>query len=160
MSPVGSVSTYLTYSDCNRAASHAEFRTAGNITKKIYAQNGILGLWRGTLPTLARCAPVRRSTFTDQPLTRPFHLSRNVPGVAIYFWTLQALRQEFTKIPIFAVANGDGSNKGSALPTLSSQGNLVAGVTARLGVGLLLNPFAVLKARYEVSPVLSRGTRR
>jgi solute carrier family 25 protein 38 len=44
----------------------------------------------------------------------------------------------------------ESSNHGSVLPTLTSEGNLVAGATARVGVGFLLNPFSVLKARFEV----------
>lgn len=78
-------------------------------------------------------------------------LVRNVPGVALYFYALQGFRHQLTLIPTFAIAPrvglGDG---GSALPKLSSQGNLLAGGVARIGVGLLLNPFTVLKARYEV----------
>ncbi|KAG8851972.1 hypothetical protein FRB96_008987 [Tulasnella sp. 330] len=101
-------------------------RSATAISRQIYAQNGILGLWRGTLPTLAR----------------------NVPGVAIYFYSLQALRQRLTQVSTFGVITVDKSNP-SALPKLSPQGNLVSGVVARLGVGLLLNPFSVMKARFE-----------
>jgi solute carrier family 25 protein 38 len=37
----------------------------------------------------------------------------------------------------------------SVLPKLNNQGNLLAGATARIGVGFLLNPFSVLKARFE-----------
>lgn len=44
-----------------------------------------------------------------------------------------------------------GNKHASVLPTLSTQGNLLAGATARVGVGFLLNPFSVLKARFEVS---------
>lgn len=39
----------------------------------------------------------------------------------------------------------------SVLPTLSAQGNLLAGATARVAVGFILNPLTILKARYEVS---------
>lgn len=45
----------------------------------------------------------------------------------------------------------------SALPKLNSQGNLVAGAVARTSVGLVLNPFTVLKSRYEVGRVEGRG---
>jgi hypothetical protein len=38
----------------------------------------------------------------------------------------------------------------SVLPTLTSHGNLIAGAVARVSVGFLLNPFSVLKARFEV----------
>jgi solute carrier family 25 protein 38 len=33
---------------------------------------------------------------------------------------------------------------------LTSSGNLLAGATTRVAVGFALNPFSVLKARYEV----------
>ena len=42
------------------------------------------------------------------------------------------------------------STHGSTLPKLTSQGNLVAGAVTRVSVGFMLNPFSVLKARYEV----------
>ena len=44
---------------------------------------------------------------------------------------------------------GSGENV-SVLPSLTSQGNLLAGATTRVAVGFLLNPFSVLKARFEV----------
>ena len=86
----------------------------------------------------------------SQPL-RSSHPPRNVPGVAVYFYALQALRQQLTLVPMFAVlpSAADGT-RSSALPKLSSQGNLIAGAVARISVGLVLNPFSVLKARYEV----------
>lgn len=43
----------------------------------------------------------------------------------------------------------------SVLPKLTNQGNLLAGATARIGVGFLLNPFSVLKARFEVCCTIS-----
>ncbi|PSR72907.1 hypothetical protein PHLCEN_2v11210 [Hermanssonia centrifuga] len=53
--------------------------------------------------------------------------------------------------PYFASVRAQSSNNhGSTLPKLTSQGNLLAGATARVTVGLILNPFSVLKARYEV----------
>lgn len=78
-----------------------------------------------------------------------------MPGVAAYFYALQVLRQEMTKIPAFAVYSpasdpASPSASGSALPKLSSQGNLIAGATARVSVGFVLNPFTVVKARFEV----------
>jgi solute carrier family 25 protein 38 len=38
----------------------------------------------------------------------------------------------------------------SVLPKLTSGGNLLAGASARVAVGFLLNPFTLLKARFEV----------
>jgi len=46
---------------------------------------------------------------------------------------------------------GQAANKnGSVLPSLTMQGNLMAGATTRVAVGFLLNPISVLKARFEV----------
>lgn len=66
---------------------------------------------------------------------------------------LTQLRTWMAKSPYFALvhkrSSSDNANA-SVLPKLTSAGNLVAGATTRVGVGLLLNPFSVLKARYEV----------
>lgn len=43
-----------------------------------------------------------------------------------------------------------GYTGSSVLPKLSAQGNLLAGAAARVTVGFILNPFSVLKARFEV----------
>jgi solute carrier family 25 protein 38 len=42
------------------------------------------------------------------------------------------------------------SKTASVLPVITMQGDLIAGATLRVFVGFLLNPFSVLKARYEV----------
>ena len=55
--------------------------------------------------------------------------------------------------PYFAsMRTSQAGSHGSTLPKLSSQGNLIAGAVTRVSVGLMLNPFSVLKARYEVRP--------
>ncbi|PPQ71233.1 hypothetical protein CVT25_004539 [Psilocybe cyanescens] len=101
-------------------------------TRDIIAQNGLRGLWRGTFPSLVR----------------------NVPGVALYMTSLTQLRTFLARSPYFALVkkypDGATANKnGSVLPSLTSQGNLMAGATTRVAVGFLLNPFSVLKARFE-----------
>jgi len=99
--------------------------------------------------------------------------SRNVPGVAIYFYALSAIRTELSYIQGFqtytyptipssttsTLEAGSGSTStsstkqnGSALVKLSVPGNLIAGAIARTSVGFILNPITVLKARYEVCP--------
>ena len=77
---------------------------------------------------------------------------RNVPGVALYFTGLNQLRSIMATSPYFAAVRTTqpASSHGSTLPKLTSQGNLLAGATARVTVGFILNPFSVLKARYEV----------
>lgn len=78
----------------------------------------------------------------------------NIPGVALYFYSLTTLRQQLALVPAFALTPSSLSPSStpstSALPKLSSHGNLIAGAVARVGVGFVLNPFSVLKARYEV----------
>lgn len=74
----------------------------------------------------------------------------NVPGVALYFYILQGMRSSMTTIPFFAARNVNGQNQLSVLPKVSSHGNLLAGALARVSVGLVLNPFTLLKARFEV----------
>jgi solute carrier family 25 protein 38 len=68
--------------------------------------------------------------------------------------TLTQLRTVMSSLPYFvrlrAQGNTGTTSKFSVLPVLTSQGNLIAGATARVGVGFLLNPFSVLKARFEV----------
>ncbi len=70
----------------------------------------------------------------------------------MYMTSLTQLRTLMARSPHFArVRSGAPPNaNGSVLPTLTSQGNLLAGATTRVAVGFLLNPFSVLKARFEV----------
>jgi len=87
-----------------------------------------VGLWRGTSASLVR----------------------NIPGVALYFTSLTHLRSAMARSPHFSVPTVTKKEDAkSVLPKLNNQGNLLAGATARIGVGFLLNPFSVLKARFE-----------
>lgn len=101
-------------------------------SRDIINKHGWKGLWRGTSASLYR----------------------GVPGVAMYMSSLTQLRSFMARSPYFAlVQNQKTSNNGtgsrSVLPTLTSTGNLAAGATARVGIGFILNPFSVLKARFE-----------
>ncbi|KAJ6516409.1 solute carrier family 25 member 38 [Mycena sanguinolenta] len=96
-------------------------------TQQIVTSQGFVGLWRGTNATLAR----------------------NIPGVALYMTSLTQLRTFMAKSPYFAPARSADTRNASVLPKLTSQGNLLAGASTRVAVGFLLNPFSVLKARYE-----------
>lgn len=96
--------------------------------RDVVRTNGVAGLWRGTTATLLR----------------------NIPGVALYFTGLSQLRTVMATAPYFAsMRTSQPGSHGSTLPKLSSQGNLIAGAVTRVSVGLVLNPFSVLKARYE-----------
>ncbi|KAF7330869.1 Mitochondrial glycine transporter [Mycena venus] len=115
-----------------------------SITRQIVASQGLIGLWRGTSATLARQALISVIALSL------FHsCSRNVPGVALYMTSLTQLRTVMATSPYFAPVRSSDSRNASVLPKLTSQGNLLAGATTRVAVGFLLNPFSVLKARYE-----------
>ncbi|KAI0276992.1 mitochondrial carrier [Russula aff. rugulosa BPL654] len=99
-----------------------------SVTRSIVSSSGVLGLWRGTSASLIR----------------------NVPGIALYFTSLSQVRGIMATSPIFTAAQKRESGRhSSVLPVLTSSGNLLAGVTTRVAVGFVLNPFSVLKARYE-----------
>ncbi|KIY45587.1 mitochondrial carrier [Fistulina hepatica ATCC 64428] len=101
-----------------------------DVARQIIASEGLKGLWRGTGATLIR----------------------NVPGVALYMTSLTQLRAVMAGSPYFAIAPLTGSSPPtSALPKLTSSGNLLAGAVARVGVGFVLNPFSLIKARFESS---------
>ncbi|CAE7211329.1 unnamed protein product [Rhizoctonia solani] len=97
------------------------------IARSTVEKHGVFGLWRGLTPTVAR----------------------SVPGVAIYFYSLQTVRARLVKIPSLAAPSPTANEKGSALPKLSPKANLAAGAGTRVVVGFLLSPLAVLKARFE-----------
>ncbi|KAJ8085901.1 hypothetical protein PM082_004720 [Marasmius tenuissimus] len=100
------------------------YRTA----RTIIQSNGLLGLWRGTSPSLIR----------------------NVPGVALYMTGLTQLRTFMASSPYFRhTQTHTNSDYGSVLPKLTTQGNLLSGAVARVTVGFVMNPFSVLKARFE-----------
>lgn len=87
-------------------------------------------------------------------ITRPYTgIFRAVPGVSLYMTSLTHMRAFMTRSPVFVehVPGSISSVQGSVLPKLSNHGNLLAGAVTRVGVGFMLNPFSVLKARFEVS---------
>nr|GAT46137.1 predicted protein [Mycena chlorophos] len=97
-------------------------------SRQIVASQGLAGLWRGTNASLIR----------------------NVPGISLYLTGLTQLRTAMAGSAYFSASGRTESARNtSVLPKLSSQGNLIAGASTRVTVGFLLNPFSVLKARYE-----------
>lgn len=69
----------------------------------------------------------------------------------MYMTSLTQLRIVMNRSSYFSSARREIDGKhSSVLPKLTVQGNLLSGATARVGVGFLLNPMSVLKARFEV----------
>jgi solute carrier family 25, member 38 len=127
-----------------------------HIARQVVAENGLSGLWRGTNATLVRYACI--ASYPILVIYADIYVApRNVPGVAMYMTGLTQVRTFMASSPYFAYVQRPRSGSPSArhshasvLPSLTSGGNLVAGAVTRVSVGFILNPFSVLKARYEV----------
>ncbi|KAL8977614.1 MAG: hypothetical protein Q9177_006596, partial [Variospora cf. flavescens] len=102
--------------------------------------NSLRQLWRGTLPS------VIRTGF----------------GSALYFSTLNALRQHVSRSNLLASAGmasvvqnnprrtpSSSLSSSSSLPQLSNLANLTTGAIARASAGLVMMPITVIKVRYE-----------
>ena len=92
-------------------------------------------LWRGTLPSVIRTGV----------------------GTALYFSTLNALRQNIarsnllTSAGIVEARSINVHYSSSSLPRLSNLANLTTGAIARASVGFVMMPITVIKVRYESS---------
>ena len=95
--------------------------------------NALKQLWRGTLPSVIRTGV----------------------GTALYFSTLNALRQNIAKsnlltsAGIVEAARVNAQYSSSSLPRLSNLANLTTGAIARASVGFVMMPITVIKVRYE-----------
>ncbi|KAH9923262.1 mitochondrial carrier domain-containing protein [Fomitopsis serialis] len=125
LQPLDLLKTRMQQGD-GRVSTSRHTGTVVSLVRDIVRTDGVLGLWRGTAPTLLR----------------------NVPGVALYFAGMNQIRTTLATTAYFA-AGSERTSSGSVLPKLNKQGNLLAGAFTRVAVGALLNPFTVLKARYE-----------
>ncbi|KAG8846337.1 hypothetical protein FRB91_000898, partial [Serendipita sp. 411] len=84
----------------------------------------------------------------------------NVPGVALYYTSLQHVRNTFaTLFSSAVVTTRPGAEKGrvSTLTVLSPTGNLAAGALTRTAIGFVLNPLTIVKARFESNYYSYRG---
>ncbi|KAK2611331.1 hypothetical protein N8I77_004680 [Diaporthe amygdali] len=76
-------------------------------------------------------------------------------GSAIYFTSLNAIRNNVSRVPFLAAdgvgahAAGRDGRHSSSLVKLSNTGNLLAGAVARTFAGMTLMPLTVIKVRYE-----------
>lgn len=76
-------------------------------------------------------------------------------GSAIYFTSLNAIRNNVSRVPFLAAdganvpLSGKDGRHSSSLVKLSNTGNLLAGAVARTFAGMTLMPLTVIKVRYE-----------
>ncbi|KAI1327567.1 solute carrier family 25 member 38 [Xylariaceae sp. FL0255] len=92
------------------------------------SRRAVAAFWRGTVPSVLRTGA----------------------GSAIYFSTLNALRQQaaLMSTPQRALSLPNSSSS-SALPKLSNTTNLLCGAVARAFAGFVLMPMTIIKVRYE-----------
>ncbi len=114
--------------------SHSTSLTT-TLRKILTGPNSLKQLWRGTLPS------VIRTGF----------------GSALYFSSLNALRQHVARSDLLTAtglvdaAKGDAQYSSSSLPRLSNMANMTTGAIARATAGFVMMPITVIKVRYESS---------
>lgn len=109
-----------------QSGSHSIVSAVREIAK---SPNVLTAFWRGTVPSALRTGF----------------------GSAIYFTSLNTLRQRVATLSLTARTRDSTHHHSSSLPKLSNTANLVAGATARAFAGFILMPLTVIKVRYESS---------
>ncbi|KAI0839011.1 solute carrier family 25 member 38 [Hypoxylon sp. FL0890] len=108
-----------------QSGSHSIRAAVRDIAK---SPNALTAFWRGTVPSALRTGL----------------------GSAIYFTTLNVIRQRATALPFATLPAVDAHHSSSSsLPKLSNTANLIAGAFARAFAGFILMPLTVIKVRYE-----------
>lgn len=147
-----------------RVQQDTQGRVAGKVqipglVRSICAREGVVGLWRGTIPTLLRYVPPCPNViFIFQNfiilcvfVCLFFVLHRNVPGQALYLTSVQQVRDAIGRmLPSFARTKDAAGERLTTLVKLTPTGNLVAGAVTRTAIGFVVNPLTVVKARFEV----------
>ncbi|KAL4811211.1 solute carrier family 25 member 38 [Aspergillus unguis] len=106
--------------------SHHHASLLQTVKTILASENPVRNLWRGTLPSALRTGF----------------------GSALYFTSLNALRQSLATTPIIS-STSTSSSSSSVLPKLSNTANLTTGAAARVAAGFVMMPVTVLKVRYE-----------
>jgi len=113
------------------ASAHKAPSNIYRISADLVARDGVLGLWRGTSPTILR----------------------NVPGIAAYFFGLAQLRNAMASLNFLTQQQQHQQQHPLLVPpppvTLSPAGDFLAGVLTRTCVGFVLMPITVVKTRFE-----------
>ncbi|CAO1623072.1 unnamed protein product [Parajaminaea phylloscopi] len=128
LQPLDLLKTRLQQAHSNHAELGGKTRRLVRTFQDVIKDSGPKGLWRGTWPTILR----------------------NVPGVALYFYSVTELRGllALQPVPWLSLPSRVGADT-VAQPTAA--GNLLVGATARVAVGFALCPITVVKARFESS---------
>lgn len=128
LQPLDLLKTRLQQAHSDHAALGSKTKRLVTTIQNVIRTSGPQGLWRGTFPTILR----------------------NVPGVALYFYSVTELRSLLALRPVPYLSLATPPNSSTAAKATSS-GNLLVGATARVAVGFILCPITVVKARFEVS---------
>lgn len=127
LQPLDLLKTRLQQPQSNHVALGNKTNRLVHTVQQVLKDSGPIGLWRGTWPTILR----------------------NVPGVALYFYSVTELRS-LLALRLITHFSLPASGESSTIAQATAAGNLLVGATARVAVGFILCPITVVKARIEV----------